>query len=334
MSARFHKLVKVTIFIIAGLLFLYLQRFLAVPTLLDKKWESDLISYKIVESNGILDNIWSHSNLFVNENRGSCLPFIVAGQEKVFVIGEFGHPESDTIIALTATDGTTVWRDDNLYGFSFTGLFLTSSTLYSGSAGNATLTAYDSDTGQILWSKSTLPWSRYISCFWVNNNLIYVETNNAHYLVQADSGRVLQEFDQSLTAEDIHELAFQLGLSFEQIQQEYSRNVVFVGPVIIKDGKAFDRQTGEFLWKIDGIISNIAATESIVYLLTKDRKLLGLDPDTGEVKASVQFRPIPTSIGNHGFDNAFYVAIDEEAGLVYAFLGDGAELFAFRVIKD
>lgn len=332
MSASLRGLVKIIIFITAGLLFLYLQRFFPNPALSDKAWKETLVSYRVVESNGVLENIWSRSSLFVNENRGVCLPFIVAGQEKVFVIGEFDQAEDDTVLALNASDGTQAWRYDNWYGF--TGLFLTSTTLYSGSSGNATLTAYDLDTGHIFWSRSMLPWSRYIRCFRVSNDLIYVETNTARYLIDANSGKVLQTFDQVLSSQALEELATQFGLPPEQIQQEYFEKAVFDGDVIIKDGEAIDRQTGDLLWKIDGVISNVAAMNSVVYLLTKDRKLLGLKSRTGEVTASVQFEPIPTTVRNHGFDQAFYVAVDAEAGMVYTFLGDGAELFAFKVVKD
>jgi outer membrane protein assembly factor BamB len=333
MPANFHKVIKIAIFIAAGLLFLYLQKFLPNSGIsVDKSWEENLISYRVDESNGVLEKFWSRSGLFVDENRGGCLPFVVAGQEKVFIIGEFDQPRSNSVLALDAADGKLLWRYDNPYGLSFTGLDFTSSILYSSSAGNATLNAHNLDTGQTLWSRSIL-WSRYIRCFRVSNNLIYAETNNARFLLQAETGEILQEYDQTLTAEALQELATHLGLPPIQVQLEYFEDAVFTADVLIKDGEAFDRRTGALLWKIDGKISNVVATNSIVYLLTKDRKLLGLDPHTGEVKAKVQFKPQPTTIGPYGFENAFYVAVDEEAKLVYAYLGDGAELFAFKVIE-
>jgi len=295
------------------------------------KWWEDRISYQIVEVNGALEELWSHSALFVDKRGGLCLSFIVAADKKVFIIGNFDQPGSETLIALDALKGTLLWSNNSSDNSQYTGLSVTSNFLYSGSNWKPTIRAYDLDTGEVLWSKRLS--GRYIPCFRVIENLIYVETNNDRYLIQADTGKALHNFDRTVTAEEAHRLVGQLGGDpMAQTKLEYFEDVVLTEEMLFRGARAIDRQTGELLWEFKGrIISNVGVTPSTVYLITQDRKLLGLDARNGEVITWVQFDPIPATVGTHGYDNAFYVAADEEAGIVYAFLGDGAQLFAFRI---
>jgi hypothetical protein len=77
----------------------------------------------------------------------------------------------------------------------------------------------------------------------------------------------------------------------------------------------------------------VAATETTLYLITKDRKLLGLDTRSGQIISSIQFKVIPSTLNNVRYSTGgYYVAVDQDAGLVYAYLGDSQQLFAFKIV--
>jgi outer membrane protein assembly factor BamB len=297
----------------------------------EDNWHENLIDYRVASGNGAFEPSWSLSQLFIRNSGGRCLPSLAAGQNKVFVIGNFDEPDSRAVLALDSADGKLLWRNDNPDGYQYTGLTIGPSGLYSGSGGNATLAAQDLNTGEVFWSNRM--WGRYVDCFRVFDPLIHVGTNKGRYLVQVETGETVYQFDGVTSEDELHRLATQYKIpSTDFFESEILWDVVYTENIIFKGGEAYDRKSGSRLWGIDGIISNIATTDTAAYLLTKDRQLLGVDSTTGEVFASVQFEPVPQEIGVHGYDNTFYVAVDEKAKIVYAFLGDGAQLFAFKLI--
>ncbi len=306
-----------------------------IPT---DSWPDKRVSYSVVKTNGVLEELWSQSNLFATSHM-PCCPLMAAAKGKVFIVGRFDRPGNTAVLAFDGASGALLWRSNRSDGDA--GLFATSSALYTGSYGVGRIVAHDLDTGQILWS-SRMPRARYIKRFRVIDNLIYVLSSSGHHFVRADTGKILQTFTGPPTAAILEEVATELVLtSTTQIKPEYFEEAVFAEDVMIiqsgGDVWAVDHQTRDIVWETEEtVISNVAATGSAIYLLTIDRKLLGFDPRNGEVMASVQFEPSSFEFGStsavNAFATAYYVAVDADAGLLYAFLGNGAQMFAFRIV--
>jgi glucose dehydrogenase len=97
--------------------------------------------------------------------------------------------------------------------------------------------------------------------------------------------------------------------------------------------KAIDRETEEILWETEkNVISNVAATKSTAYFLTLDGRLVGLDARSGEIVTTVEFEPAPFILnGPNANAGGYFVAVDEDAKMLYVQLGDSYQLFAFRI---
>jgi len=80
-------------------------------------------------------------------------------------------------------------------------------------------------------------------------------------------------------------------------------------------------------------VSNIDTTEATAYALTSDGQLVGYDLRTGEVVTSVQFDPrsFPSNDPER-YAIPYSVAVDKNLGLIYTYLGDSKQLFAFKIV--
>ncbi|MFT3893314.1 MAG: hypothetical protein QM730_16935 [Anaerolineales bacterium] len=77
-------------------------------------------------------------------------------------------------------------------------------------------------------------------------------------------------------------------------------------------------------------ISRIAANSLGVFLLASDGWVLRFDPITGAKKQLIQFAPAPVK-WNATREYGYHVAVDEQNRLLFVYLGDSAQLFAFRL---
>lgn len=325
------RFVKITASLLGLSLIMTLLGILLYFIIPNDTWPNKRVSYNLVENNQ-LEEHWSRSNLFAPSETP-----MAAAKKKIFVVGTFNRPGNTVVLAFDGTTGNLLWKSRKPDSHSLTGLFATSSALYAGSIGSGRITAYDLDTGQILWSKR-MPGARYIRRFQVVENLIYVVSSSGKHLVEAHTGDVLYTFTGTPSQTTLRGMVEELALpSLSQIELEYFDDATFTeGVKIIKSGddvQAHDRQTGIRLWEIEGVISNVTIAAETVYLLTVDRKLLGLDLYSGKTVALAQFKPssIDSDTVVNSFATAYYVAVDEDAKLLYAFLGNGGQLFAFKI---
>lgn len=293
-------------------------------------WPDERVMYRVKESNSTLQELWSLSNLFAVAPDA-----MTAVKQKVFIEGRFEQPGETEVLALNGRNGALLWRSDE-YEYSLVKLSATPFALFSGSTGNGTMRAHDLNTGGLIWVHP-MPEARYIGGFNVVDDLIYVVSSSGYHLLKADTGEILETFSEPPTSTTLQTVVARSGLAIaaHEINVNYFWANAFTEDLffIRSAGEvwAHDLQTGNPLWSIEDVISNIVATDSAVYLLTKDRRLLELEASTGEVTNIVQFEPQPTETSGWAFANAFYVAVDEKAGAIHVFLGDGAQLFAFEL---
>lgn len=354
-SKRFVKGIRNLLVSSIGLIFLVSGCLTISPRRDAFVWPDALISHSVIESDDMLEQLWSRSNVFTrNENIGT---LVAAINEIVFILGSIEPTEEESVLALSALDGTPLWHSTP--GIR-TALYATSSALYVGYGGSGLITAYDLHTGQILWSEHASG-ARDASYLYVFDQIIHLNSSNhLFHLMKADTGEIIQTlkyvdghdifistdeitFIQQPTEASLQAIETQSGkLIWEaNVQQEYIRPPVFTEEIIfIRTGRglgsvyAINRQTGNILWHTErNVVSNVAATKSTVFLLTLDGKLLGFDQQ-GKLITSVRFNPGPFILnGPDAQVGGYYVAIDRDAQMLFVFLGDSNQLFAFRLGK-
>jgi outer membrane protein assembly factor BamB len=296
-----------------------------------KFWPDTLVYHKIVQGDKALKNIWTRSAVFA---RNSSRPLMTADQNTVFITGSCTQTKPSAIIAFDGTTGNLRWENEPILA---TSLDASSSVVYVG-VGNETI-AYEAQTGEILWRKR-LSGVRNVSHLYVIGNTIYAGTS-PFYLMRADTGEIIKRFRLRPTKESLAKLEKQLP-EFDPVpplnpdyflDNAFTQNVKFRQTLGLDYVRAIERTTDIDLWKKGNVISNVAATEAAVYLLTLQGELLGLEPQTGEVLNSVKFEPNPFLLSDpEGYGRGYYVAVDEDAGLLYAYLGDSNQLFAFKIV--
>jgi outer membrane protein assembly factor BamB len=319
------------------LLFAMLQLSFAIIDL----WPYWRVSYRVTKNSGTtLEELWSQSNFFVASGR-PC-PLIAAAGGKLFFSGDFKWPPSGAIYALDEANGSLLWRKNGYGGVnSFSCFRATPTGLYVGSNGNGRITKYDIDTGEIFWSER-IPGARSAGSFRIDDQLIYSVSSNGRHFLRADTGEILQTVTTAtLTPTILQEIANQMDFtSTNQIRPELFKTSIFTKDVVIHHQgggrvNAENRQTEELLWERNDVASNVAVTESAVYLLTSNYQLLKLDLQTGKIIAFVQFEQNSSGTVDSGnsYANTNNVILDEDTDILYITLGAGAQLFAFKIAE-
>jgi hypothetical protein len=77
------------------------------------------------------------------------------------------------------------------------------------------------------------------------------------------------------------------------------------------------------------IISNVEVTSSSVYALTKDGSLLRLNRETGQQEILLVFTDAPFATYQAVFP--YYVTVDPKTNILFVYLGDSAQLYAFQL---
>jgi len=168
-------------------------------------------------------------------------------------------------------------------------------------------------------------------------SLIYATAENTSYLIRADTGEIIES---QLTPDALRKLEPRLSTftSPASISPDYfEMKVLSEDTVLMPNGSVRDRQIGDVLWNkhntSSSSVSNIDTTETTAYALTSDGQLVGYDLRTGEVVTLVQFDPrsFPSNDPER-YAISYSVAVDKNLGLIYAYLGDSKQLFAFKIV--
>ena len=291
-------------------------------------------NHEVIAITGRLSEMWSRSDIYA----GSTSQKMTANQGMLFVNGSLEQTEPDTILAFDGLTGRLLWQfsDKNLTAK----VYATSKALYVGFGGTGKLGAYNLHTGEPYWV-TRLPKSRSIIRLYANESIVYTEsTDRVFHLIEADTGQILHMFTGAATpptVQAVEGVVQKVVTSTIQFEPEFYGDELFIEKTKfrIQDEviRAIDRQTNELLWQTkQDRISHIAVTESTIYFLTLDGRLLGLNSREGELLYSVQFVPAPfIRYAPEGYARSYYIAVDEDKGLVYALLGDSRQVFTFKI---
>jgi len=269
----------------------------------------------IVKSDVGLELLWSHSGIRTTKRSHI---FAAAANGVLFYIAPQEHSIYQEVVALDAKDGeTALWRTLGPGTTSPNVLDATSSALFIG--GNGKVAAYELRTGEKLWSKS-YPFQRTVTNLQVVDDLVYVKAvSDFRALQQADTGQDIKAWN-----------------SVPGFSMEYFQNKTLTIDTEFNKGpgqvSAKDRQTGRTLWETEAL-SNAIVTETAVYLIlgSNELKLVGIEPRRGEIINSVTFEPHTAPDYLKLYDIPHRLALDKELGILYVFLRDSRQLFAFKI---
>ena len=239
----------------------------------------------------------------------------------LFYIAPQEHSIYQEVVALDAKDGEiALWRTDSPGLTGPNVIYTTSSTLYVGGSGNGKVAAYDLRTGEKLWSKS-YPFQRTVTNLQVVDDLVYVKAvSDFRALLQADTGQDIKAWH-----------------SVPGFNMAYFQNMTLTIDTEFNNGpgqvSAKDRQTGRTLWETEAF-SNAIVTETAVYLILgpDELKLVGIEPRSGEIINSVTFEPHTSPDYLNLYDVPHRLALDKELSILYVFLRDSRQVFAFKIL--
>jgi len=217
------------------------------------------------------------------------------------------------VAAIDVSDGQTVlWQGTDIASPVI--LEAHSGVVYVG--GNGNVGAYHIQTGEKIWSRAFL-FQRNIDHLRSVDGLVYVKTvGTTQYLLHADTGKKAK-----LSSKAFNPIYFQNKSMINEVEfglgprQIYARNIL----------------TNEILWQGDGI-SNAIVTNDVVYLITGDTQelfLIGLNPQSSQPVMLVAFEPTLSTLYAY---TPHRLALDEDRGILYVFLGDSNQLFAFKIL--
>jgi len=297
----------------------------------DAEWIPAEVAPRVVGASSP-EPAWLRTDIYIGGSAGDI--DLVASDSKVFFFGSVDVDQPSRIIALDAWTGELVWQTDPRPGLT---MLADNDALYVGQqGGGGTVSKYDLDTGERLWSRS----------FWratgVEHLIKYEERLHA-YLVP-DIHRILRTSDGATI--------FAVFPSQPPLLDSTTCGPFLLDPIYTKDTAIFrsdwltqlgrvcavDLTTGELRWKTDlKVISNAVLGQGAVFMLVEDGRLLALDPSTGQevevLEIAFDNGPLLSHTREAG-STPHFVAYEDANDILFVYLGDSRQLFSFVVGGD
>lgn len=268
----------------------------------------------VTNLNASFTELWKQSDIEMADGIGG--PGIFAENGIIYFVGRTSDTEG--IIALNAFDpGTVVWRRKLSFLDNTSHFFVNSSGLYTGTTGDPKITAYDLQTGETKWTIILRnPPTRGMSSLYETDGKVYVGATY-NYILDSGTGELLAHSAMQSTSK-------------EPFPQYFLRELVYRNNYTIlyrwepgySSIRAIDYDKDVDLWEVNDAASNPVLLNEIIYYLTTDGKLVGVNADTGEFIHSLQFDS--PSLGS--------IAVDQSTGIIYVWLQDSNQLFAFKIV--
>lgn len=282
----------------------------------------------ITSHNSSLAFLWVHTDYLIASVKDSQM---VALGNKLFIIGSASDKELSRLIALDSRTGDILWQ----YGDANVNVLTVSANkLFIGELGGGKVTALNPDTGAIEWS--TNGGIGNVTNVLVRENILYVDTvGGGYFLFDADTGKILQIIPYTVGEAPNPDIP---------IWSNHNMNLQFVGnigffqyptdfPVHKGEIIATNEISGNQIWTSGSFYAatRLAASPLGVFVLDSDGKLLRFGTTDGAKDQVIQFTPAPNLSNNEGWVYDYYVAVDPNNKLLFVYLGDSAQLFAFQL---
>lgn len=297
-----------------------------------------------------LKEVWMREKVFIQDDNLN--PMMAASEGILAFLGGLDMNDNNTITALGTNEGDLQWQ--HAAGIP-TAIFASPSALYVGNSGIANVVKFEPSTGKLLW-QTPLPGSRGLSYLTVINNDVYAQTTattDKFFVLNANTGEIIRQMEATDVFVSTDEVTFQQSIFSNELEavDTKTQNLLWnvkvdqgflMVPIFTEDEilirtdvggiYCLERRTGKVKWQTENIaISNLAVAQDIVFFLTRDGKLQGVDLRSGELEHYVQFDTDRFVLNGEAHIGGYNVAFDPETEMVFAQLGDSAQLFAFQV---
>ncbi len=214
--------------------------------------------------------------------------------------------------------------------------------------------AYDLQTGEFIWQSVRLPGKALYYLRPQDRGLYAYETENLVYVFDKGTGQpfykfrvptryallemenkdILQSDGEQLMLVRKGENVWQTKLSGppQKFPQIHNNMLIirFENDRTVFDGVAgLNLETGKVIWQRAGeFLSNFVITNDLLYVISKEAKILILDPQTGKTVGSTQI--LPDNI------NTFrpIAAVTATENMLYVYFEDSQELIAFESTRE
>jgi len=272
--------------------------------------------------------LWVRTNYYIDSKDDAQM---VALGNKLFIIGSASDKELSRLIALDARTGDTIWQ----YGDRNVDVLTDSvNKLFIGELGGGKVTALNPDTGAIEWATNGRIGN--VTNLLVRENILYVDTVGKNYfLFDVNTGNILKTIPYVVGKAPNPDIPI---WSYHHMNLQFVGNVGFFQtstnfPMDKGDITAIDEISGNQIWNSGSFYAatRIATSPLGVFVLDSDGKLLRFGPTDGKKDQVIQFIPAPNLNNNEGWIYGYHVAVDSDNQLLFVYLGDSAQLFAFQL---
>ncbi len=192
------------------------------------------------------------------------------------------------------------------------------------------LVAFNVLTGEEIW-RIDLPWSHTVSDIFMENEQLYVRARKGNRSAQ----EIFYQID-NLNAPTISQIGYH---EIQVSTEHYETGQAMDDLVVAQSGfrlRIYDKPllaSSDHLWQVeDPVISNVVLSNSAVFYLTNDGTLHIVDPWTGDEISWIKFVPEIPIYEIHDSQNRVYlIAFDEKASRLFVILGSGNQMFAIQL---
>jgi outer membrane protein assembly factor BamB len=224
-----------------------------------------------------------------------------------------GAPRLKAVDSLT---GESLWQIDPQFRAAI--LVAQDAVLYRAVLGkNAEVTAYQADSGALLWKTQLPPRTNMPVSMYFADNKLFVSTANDRYFVLNAQGEIITERNQQAKIYlEMDGIIYLQGAAFKAIElaseterwQVHTDGYAFApvfdtGTIFLRDEYSgliysIDQSTGKVNWIAEQeIYSNLFVDSKRVYFIDADGYLVSLDRDSGVKLSKVKFS-VPFDLDN------------------------------------
>ena len=249
---------------------------------------------------------------------------MVAIDDKVYLLGSTQQAESGLIV-MQGRSGRILWQKRG----NFLDVAADTTAVYLSEA--SSVLAISPETGESIWTVKLPGFHNNVIYLYVVDDILYTKGSvSGERLLDVHTGDIY----------DMTKTFTQLPPSILNRVPTIKKNKIFFGAGQKSVGFciAYQRHPYKFLWrtKNENVISNIAASNKVVYFLTADDEIMMLDANTGESLATAYITPSINFFKNQGAvqHEGYHIAVDDENNRLYVILGDSNQMFAFQILLE
>ena len=274
-------------------------------------------------------SLWMHTDYFIDSSDHTQM---IALGSKLFIVGSASENELSRLLALDVNTGDMIWQ----YGDANVNTLASSTArLFVGELGGGKVVALNPSNGAIIWSSNLRQYGNVTKVF-VRENKLYIDTVGAnHVILDAETGKLLQIIPYTVDNVPNPDIPI---WSDANMNLQYTGNLMYFQkqsgyPDYKGEISAIDEFSRNPVWN-SGPLSAVArfATSPIgIFVLELDGKLSRFEPSDGAKEQLIQFSPTLFLRNEEGWVYGYYVAVDSDNQLLFVYLGDSSQLFAFEI---